>query len=423
MTNDTISKLIHESDILGTFIEVGAGQPVARELFNVAKASATIYKAESPYSKKEQERKYPFASKVRSVSKEFIERVIDAEMASGHSETYHNTYYVSSIQLSDAPEKLTHGWIGLRYKGIEKFYHITITHYSDEREKLISMVGAIGLRILYCKNDLAALKELFTSESAMYSCIDIIEDSTTSYIAETISNLESGLEHPITITKEGKLIRLEDLSRKGNLILMKGSFNPIHNHHLEIMNAAEKQYPDATPCFVISLDTYSKGVADNDSLLARIKMINKLGYNVIVFRNPMFNQAVAHLRKHRFIKDLIIFPLGGDTVNRLIQSSYHNFAETEGETINKNVAAFNSHFENVEFPYVSRKSIPTTELAKLVPHFKSIGIEESGFSSTSVRELFEQEKFEMIKAIVPSLIYDDIIDYLKLTTKPILKTI
>ncbi len=414
MINEEIVELIHtDGNILGTFIEIGAGQPVAHELFNIGGASKTIYKAESPYSKSLQEKKYPSATKHRSVSKEFISAVIDTEMAEGFTDHKHNTYFVTSFQIADKPEMLTHGWIGLRYKGVEKFYHLTLTDHGTERTKLISIIGSIGLRILYCKNDLKQLTELFKKESAMYSCIDIIEGPTSNLfnLKETLSNLESGLEHPITISKEGKLIRLEDLSRQGDLILMKGSFNPVHNHHLEIMKQTEKAYPKAIPCFSISIETYSKGNLDIQNLVRRIEMINKLGYPVIVFRGGYFLRNVSYLRNHRFIKNKIIFPLGSDTVNRLVEVGYKNFKDKI------QLKEFYAHFENVEFPYVQRPGVPLDETAKIIPHFKNVGVDESSESSTSIRELFIKEDYETIKKIVPPFIYDDIIIYLSLTLK------
>lgn len=408
MKNKEIVKLINDSDILGTFIEVGAGQPVAQEIFQIDGASKTIYKSYSPYSKKEQEGIYS-TEKIRSVSKEFVQKVIKVEMGIGHWEVDHNTFFVSSFQIANKPGMLTHGWIGLRYRGEEKYYHITITEQT-EREKIIALIGSIGLRILYCKNDLTTLTKLFSSESAMFSCIDIITSETSDYLGETLQNLQSGGEHPITISKTGKLIRLEELTRQGDLILMKGSFNPIHNYHLELMKTTEEYCKGATPCFGICLHTYSKDVVDFKTLSQRIKMINELGYPVIVFQRGLFSQNISYLRHNRHFNQTIILPLGSDTANRLIESSYSAFKEL------KNRLNFYTDFDNVLFPYLER---PGYELNKeyKVSLFKELGVETSINSSTLVRELFLKGDYNEIKKIVPVTVYESIINYLKQTIK------
>lgn len=412
MTNEELVSQIHESDIFGTFIEIGAGQPVVQALFNISGASKTIYKAESPYSKAQQKEKYPDSEFLRSVSKEFVKKVIACERWLPHADINHNTYYVSSFQIADKSEMLTHGWIGVRYRGIEMYYHITITNWT-ERERIIKAVGEIGLRILSCKNDMTTLTKLFTAHSAMYSCIDIIENNEGDSLIETsLLNLESGLEKVITISKEGKLIRFEDLSRKGDLILMKGSFNPLHNHHLEMVKHTEKDYPNATPCFSISLDTFDKGIIDPKVVATRIKMINKLGYPVIAFKSGLFSNNVSYLRKKRFYKNLILFPLGSDTVNRLIKSSYNSFLPLNS------FLKFKEDFENVCFIYMVRPNFPIMkEVYASAAHFKDIGKDESIYSSTNVRDLFLKGELNEIKKLVPEIICEDILTYLSLTIK------
>lgn len=411
MENKALVKLIHESDVFGTFIEVGAGQPVVAELFNVEGASKTVYRAESPYSKLVQEHKYPLAtSKYRSVSKGFVQEVIRSEVNVGHHSTLHNTYFVSSFQIANKPEMLTHGWIGLRYRGVEKYYHLTLPNQS--RISSIALIGSIGIRILHCKNDLPTLKEFFINESAMYSRIDIITgENGESHLEETISNLEWGLEHPITISKEGELIRLEELSRKGELLIMKGSFNPIHNYHLEIMKAAEKEYPTAIPCFSISLDTYSKGRTETLLLIERVKTLNKLGYPVILFNKGYFASNINYLRNNRFITNRIIFPMGSDTANRLLKVGYNNFADI-GDRIK-----FMGQFQNVEFPYVERFGVEGSPEVKTCSLFKNLKINESFLSSTSIRDLWNKGELEEVKKLIPPFVYEDVIKYLNLIKK------
>jgi nicotinic acid mononucleotide adenylyltransferase/nicotinamide mononucleotide (NMN) deamidase PncC len=407
MHNEELIKAINESDTYGTFVETGAGCPVANEIFQISGASKTIYGSTSPYCKELQEAMFGVVT--RSVSPEFCAKVIQRIELDAKSGC--NTVYVSSFQIADKPGMITHGWIGLNYKGIIKAYHITITSQT-ERARIIQLIGSIGLRILFCKNDMIAFSDMFQTESAMYSCIDIImDDLGNSYIEEAIQQCDNGLNNHVTIDKDGHLIRLEDVLRKGDLIMMKGSFNPAHNHHLEILQATMKAYPTATPVFAISLDTYDKGHLNVNNVVGRVKMLNKLGYTVIIMRKGLFAQNTYSLRNHRHFANKIIFPMGTDTLNRLIVH-YDKFEKMEKEK-NVSVESFNAHFENVEFPYMVRPGIPALDKISLVTHFKSIGNETSDESSTTVRDLYGKGDYEAIKKMIPKEIHEMYFEFMK----------
>lgn len=396
---------IHKSDILGTFIEIGAGQPVAQQLFEIAGASQTIYKAESPYSKKEQEVKYKI-SNFRSVSKEFVETVIKAEMAAGHAEINHNTYYVSSFQIADKPGAITHGWIGLRYRGVEMYYHITMP-FDYGREAMISLIGNVGIALLYCKNDITSLFTTLKSLAPVLSCIDIIIDGNGKHlINETLKvNQHYHTEH-ILVVSDGKLVRFEDLFRGKDLIIMKGSFNPLHNTHLAHIQETAKLYPTANVCFSISFDTYEKGTTQLDQIVMRVEMLNKLGYPVILFKDGYFANNVNYLRNERNLTGQIIFPLGSDTVNRIVKH-YENTSPEE----------FEGYFQNVVFPYKKRISHPITDKlnSKL---FLSMGEDANEESSTVIRALFSEGKYSEIEKLVPAFIIAEVIEYLRTINKP-----
>jgi nicotinic acid mononucleotide adenylyltransferase len=404
MKQNELITLINESNIYGTFVEIGAGQPVSAAIFGVSGASNTIYRAESPYGKDYQEERYGTKG-IRSVSKEFCEQVLVCLRS--EIKPKHTTQYVSSFQIADKPGMITHGWIAVDYLNTVYYYHITLPDSYMDRERTISIIGSIGLRILYHKNDVPALITHLKKESANYSVIDIIEGKQVDVCKEAAIQLcDMGLANHITFGADGKLMRLEDLLRKGDLIIMKGSFNPVHNHHIEIMEAAQRKYPKATPCFCISMDTYEKDhIVNTLNLLGRIKMLNKLGYPVIIMRKGLFSQCTFTLRNSRHFNDKIIYPLGTDTLNRLIASSYENFSKMKGEH-NLSVGAFNTHFENVEFPYMGRPGTLLTELSTKVAHFIKLGDEISPESSTTVRELYAKGDHNEIKKMIPKEIHD-----------------
>lgn len=396
---------IHSSDIFGIFIETGCGQPISAKLFTVAGASKTVYLAESPYNKDYQHQKYDNKN-FRAVSLESIEKILDYWQINKPEEV--NTTIVTSFQISDANDIINHGWIGYQYKETRFYYHVTLSGKKERRESIIDYIGRVGINILEAKNDLNVLKQ-FANESFYTFGIDIIADrNKKSLLRESLEMIEYANECPITII-DGKVKRLEEVIRGKSLILMKGSFNPIHNHHLNMMKKSQQiAYLETTACFAISFDTYQKQIPDIDNLIFRINSLNKLGYPVIVFKIPYFDRNIEYLRA-RLFEDEIFLPLGGDTANRLLESSYNNFS-TE-----KDIESFKQNFQKVKFFCFNRAGYETTGLIKGVNNFEIFEDDPRPESSTEIRQLYKEGKLEEIKKLIPLEVYDLYINFMSET--------
>jgi nicotinic acid mononucleotide adenylyltransferase len=400
-TTELIQK-IHESNTYGIFVEIGTGMPVSEALFEVEGASKTIYSASSPYSKQSQELELGWG-KYRSVSLESIEQALEKINVKEKANNV-NTVFVSSFQLG-TENTISHGWIGLMTNKSVLYYHITLTGYCIfNRKTFINCVKKIGLEILYAQNNLELLASICET-----GVVDIIENQHgESLIIETLKlkTPTRQTEFPITISSEGKLIRLEDLIRNKDLIIYKGSFNPIHNQHMVLLNAAKQNYSNAIPIFSISLNTYGKENINNEELLFRIKSINTLGYPVIIFDKPWFDSCAITLKTVRMHENKIIFLLGTDTINRLIESSFIYFKSEDY------INSFKSLFKNIIFAYLRRPNYIVTPLIAKVSHFKCIGEDESAESSTEIRKLYKEGNISKIKQLIPADIYDLYINFM-----------
>lgn len=400
---------IHASDTYGAIIEIGAGCPVASNLFEIAGASKTILFSASPYSKEVQEEQYKFQSRnIRSVSKEAILRILRIEAESVFA--LGNTIFASSFQVMTDGEGTTHGWIGLMEEKSETmmFYHVTIhpTGFITSRKELIALIGVIGTKILYHRNNIAALKE-----EPIMAYIDIISDHTGNEIELTLEGFEKYDRHDKIsyITADGKVERIETLLRENpkELILYKGSFNPIHNLHLNLLKHTEDKLK-TKGVFVISYSTFNKGTVSPQELAFRIKCLNKLGYGVLITSTPFFVETVNILQGRNYKGDTY-FLVGTDTINRLIESTFNNFATQE------RVDAFHTNFKECKFIIHERDAYP------LSPQFEKLNKDIYEFSdhvkdpksSTTVRELAAQGKYDEIKTIIPVPIFEDYINFIK----------
>jgi hypothetical protein len=227
-------------------------------------------------------------------------------------------------QSSDS-RLLTHGYIGVRGKNGSRIYHQSIydsrynwdiEHQSDEMDKRISILELIGDTSLNIMESFSVEKKLLSNLS-----IDAVYDEKGNFLLdETLEILGGCDEKDMMFVYDGKWSRMEDLARgQSGLIILRGSFNPIHDGHLQMMKLTQEAYPDYKPAFLISINNFDKPAVQPNDAIARAKVINELGYPVIFSAQPYFNNS-SNTISGRW-KDLnIIYPVGYDTINRYVQS-------------------------------------------------------------------------------------------------------
>lgn len=378
---------IHNSDLFGIFIEMGLGNPVSSKLCEVPGASKTVFYAENPYNDKLSRPLYNI--KGRIVSLQSVKQILNSNRLNERSlvDSYINTIYVSSFQIGNYNDKSTHGYIGIKKGDSERYYHLSI-HESLSRKEYIDLITF---------NSMELLNDLISEEKEAWNIIglniDGIWDKDLNPIIDDALYFVGSNSSNFCYIENGKLLRLEDLLRQApnGLIVYKGSFNPITKAHVKLMSESEKLYPNYKSCYSISLNTWGKE-SDINNVIERIKLINKLGYGVLVCGPPLFDEFHCNLL-NKYTKE-VIYPIGADTNNRFIEN-HPDFS-----------------LPNRKFIVSSRKgsTFDTNDKMRKISNYIEINVDGS---ATNLRSAILNNCEEEIKTYLPELLINDLNSYRK----------
>lgn len=316
---------IHKSPCYGYIVETGAGSIISNSLLSVSGASRTIEACFTPYSKYHVESTLKIdLSNIRAISREYAEILSGLALSGSRAkylfETLNENFFVltSTFQISSNPNVSSHGWMSLTTPLMKEpnFYHFSLPQLSRDmdvseyRKDMFRIVGELGASVIYHN---------------MVNKIDLkhldvcIEDGEYSYLTTIKSILTTPNDTAVVFYPNGETDRLEPICRSSdNILIFKGSFNPPHSAHIEMMKRVEKEL-GVEGSFVISLDTFGKGVANPEDILHRVKMINDLGYRVILNKKPLFRDFI-NLFNNRMDKSAKLhFVMGEDTAVRFVQ--------------------------------------------------------------------------------------------------------
>ncbi|MCL7032739.1 hypothetical protein MKW94_030483 [Papaver nudicaule] len=99
-------------------------------------------------------------------------------------------------------------------------------------------------------------------------------------------------------------------------IILPGSFNPLHDGHLKLLEVARSICGDGFPCFEISAINADKPPLTVSQIKDRVKQFEKVGETVIISNQPYFYKKAELFPGSTFV-------IGADTVERLVNVKYY----------------------------------------------------------------------------------------------------
>ncbi|KAF3781639.1 hypothetical protein EJ110_NYTH36416 [Nymphaea thermarum] len=141
--------------------------------------------------------------------------------------------------------------------------------------------------------------------------ISMLTESEVPYECERIFNEDQELQQLIEghiCMKIYPFMHDENNSNSERKIILSGSFNPLHEGHLKLLEVASSMYPDAYPCFEISAVNADKPPLTVSQIKERVEQFKKPKYYGGVYERMVETLVVCK-------KDGCIFLVGGRNVN------------------------------------------------------------------------------------------------------------
>lgn len=316
-----------DQDIYGTLVEIGAGQEVARQFFSAGAAAGTVAKTMSAYDMQISDVIYGKAGAY--VSRERLQQMLSREFTllserlteSRPTNTLFFSYAATVTARSFKQENECHGWIGIQAQlypdapPSEIVLHVRML--DDDNQSQAEALGVLGVNMLYGMfyqkdNPKTIIDQLLDNLDSSRLEIDLINFSGP-YFNDTNNRLmnlhlvRSWCCRAVMFDAEGTSIVPASALRKKDVLVMRGSFKPPTRVHVDMSTAAMEQFQQAdglsgrgilNVAEITMSELASDEEQDDASFLARVDLLVKLGYHVLISDYLRFFRLRSWIRNY-----------------------------------------------------------------------------------------------------------------------------
>ena len=312
-----------DRSIYGTFAEIGAGQEVANWFFRASASAGTVAKSISAYDMTISDALY--GKTKRYVSQERVidmanyeyellkERLSDGRGDESRFFALANT--VRARGYNDTAE--CHGWLAIRYQAQPHKPSGTIVLHArlldEENVDQMEALGILGLNLVDAAYHHSRDLPTFIQSLTEFISPGRIEVDMLKFHGEPFAMVDNricalelvrqGLTPATIFMPDGEVVQAAEAFYKTPLLVLRGSFYPVTNLHLDMLKQAAKAFPPsdcARPCqevCEISLSNLLRdGEVDLVSFLDRADALQAMGKVVMVSNCPEFHRVAAILR-------------------------------------------------------------------------------------------------------------------------------
>ena len=306
----------------GTFAEIGAGQEVARWFFHVGKASGTVAKTISAYDMAISDAIYGPSD--RYVSRKRLQSMLDHEydlllrrLAKPRGDKC--TFFVFANTVATKRDEGS-GWLGIKFQihphGEPSTIIIHVRTLDKESLRQQEALGIIGVNLIhgafYLHDDPAKMiGSLMDGLSSDRVEVDMIKCSGPGFTGVdnrllALQLVEQWLTEAAIFTADGETVIPGELLWKKPVLLERGSFRPLTNPMLDMVERAQEQFvrdkllQDDPPVvmFEMTLRQLQVGnVIDHRDFLDRVDTLGALGKPVLISNFLRYHRLVNYLSR------------------------------------------------------------------------------------------------------------------------------
>jgi len=340
------------TNLYGSFAEIGGGQEIARHFFQAGGASGTVAKTISAYDKRFSDSFYNDNKPGRHVSEQRLIKMLNYEYKEVSQLLSKSSNESTFFALADTIEVLnyaktnkSHGWMGIKFQLTPKSKpNIVIIHINLlENDAILQQqtVGTLGVNLLYaCKfysnypnSFLQSLTDNLSMDRFRITMIRM-SGPDLDYIDNkllAVQLVKNKMSHAIMFDKHGNVQQPSDMLYKKNVLAFRGSFQPVTYIAKDILNksmslfAKDEDYEhDNTLSFCeLSLNNIlCDDEVDEQDFLNRVEMLISIGQNVMISDIPEYHRLVEFFSQFKLKKLRIV--MGVPTFEKVLSKKYYN---------------------------------------------------------------------------------------------------
>src|SRR5882724_9739852 len=397
-TNKKAFQINLDAKKYGTFVEIGAGQEVARRFFQVGGASGTIAKTMSAYDMTFSDAIYGPAD--RYVSRVRLQTMLDREynlllerLEQKLGERRQFFVFADTVAArSFKQHNESHGWLGVRFQKQTRsepcqiIIHVRMLDETnvDQQEAL----GVIGVNLLYGAFYYSEPEKLISSlqENLVPGRIevDMIKFSGPGFkgVDNRLMSLQlvsQGLTNAVMFTADGETVQPAEVFHKKAILVERGSFRPVTYATNDMLDGARqiflKKYGCSEKDLVVLMEMtlenlLTEGQLNHADFLARVDILGALGWTVLISKFGEYYRLAGYLS--RYTNRIIGLVMGVPSLMEIFDEKY--YLNLEGGILEALGRMFKHGLKLYVYPMIDEETgrILTATKLKVAPNLQSL---------------------------------------------------
>lgn len=388
------------TNIYGTFAEIGAGQETVRQFFRAGGASGTIAKTISAYDKDFSDAIYGTEKDGRYVTEARLMKMLDHEIElieqrisrENHPNKMFFAYANTVATIDFAKRYKGHGWVGIRYQ-IEpnQEYNDIILHlrFKENDARLQQeTLGVLGTNLIYgafykYNEPKKLLRYLYDHLDKDQVEIDTINFSGPLFddVDNRLMSLQlvrNGMTDAVMFAPDGNNVLPARVLYKKNILTLRGSFRPATKVNMDMYEKSYDMFlkesrvdPDKTVViFEITLSNLrAEGEIDEQDFMDRAKLLCSQGQTVLISNFKEYYKLVEYFSQYS--KNRMGLAMGVNNLIEIFDEKYYRhlsggILEAFGKLFFKDLRVYLYPMQNED------GTVTTSENLKVHPRMKEL---------------------------------------------------